>query len=212
MKTDDFIRALSADLAVSGSPLELRVAATVLPGFMVALLLFAATLGPRPDFAAVMGDVRFIFKFVVTLLLALASALLVWRLARPGAAVRSQVWLLAIVPAVLILAVLAELLALPRSSWMTKLVGTNSVLCLLSIPFFATPMLIAALMALRGGAPTRPSLTGAVAGLLAAAIGAAIYAAHCPDDSPLFIATWYSLAIAIVTLAGAIAGRLALRW
>lgn len=212
MKTDDLIRSLAADLTVSRSSLELRFAATVMPGLLLALVLFAVTLGPRPDLAAAMGDRRFIFKFVITLLLALCSELLIGRLARPGAAMRWQLLLLATVPAVLALGVGAELTALPRSLWMTRLVGAYSGVCLLSIPFFALPMLVAALMALRRGAPTRRGLAGAVAGLLAGAIGAAIYAAHCPDDSPLFVATWYSLAIALVAGVGAIAGRLTLRW
>ena len=51
-----------------------------------------------------------------------------------------------------------------------------------------------------------------VAGLFAGGVAAAIYAAHCPDDSPLFVALWYSLGIAIVALVGGLAGRLALRW
>jgi hypothetical protein len=134
------------------------------------------------------------------------------RLARPGATAQRETWLLAFVPAVLILATVAELVALPSSQWVTKLVGENAAMCLLCIPFFALPILVAALGALRAGAPTRPSLAGATAGLLAGALGAAIYAAHCPDDSPLFVAAWYSLAIAGVTVVGAIAGRLTLRW
>ncbi|HEY7300985.1 MAG TPA: NrsF family protein [Xanthobacteraceae bacterium] len=212
MNTDQFIRALSADLSVSRSPLDLRFAAALLPGFLVALALFAVTLGPRPDFAVAIEHVRFIFKFVITLLLALCSALLVRRLARPGAPARRETWLLVLVPAVLIVAVVAELVALPSSEWRTKLVGENAAMCLLCIPFFALPILIAALGALRAGAPTRPSLAGAIAGLLAGALGAAVYAAHCPDDSPLFVAAWYSIAIAGITAVGAIAGRAALRW
>jgi hypothetical protein len=211
MNTDHLIRALSADLAVSRSPLEARFGAMLLPGFLISLALFAATLGLRPDFAVVIEDPRFIFKFVITLLLALCSALLIRRLARPGTEMRFQLWLLASVPVILVLAVAAELIALPRSLWMMKLVGQNAWMCLQCVPFFAAPILIAALEALRWGAPTRPSLTGAVAGLLAGAIGAAIYAAHCPDDSPLFVAVWYSLAIAGVTVAGAIGARLTLR-
>jgi hypothetical protein len=54
-------------------------------------------------------------------------------------------------------------------------------------------------------------LTGAVAGLIAGGIAATFYAAHCVDDSPLFVATWYTLALALVTLAGALAGRWVLR-
>ena len=212
MKTDDLIRGLTADLTVSRTRLEWLFAIALVPGLLVALALFLATLGPRPDFVAALGDARFLFKFVVTLLLALCSALLVWRLVRPGAPARLQIAALTLVPVVLAAGVLAELFVLPTASWCPKLVGSNGLVCILSIPFFALPMLIAEIFALRQGAPTKPTLTGVVAGLFAGGVAAAIYAAHCPDDSPLFIALWYSLGIAIVALAGGLAGRLALRW
>jgi hypothetical protein len=212
MKTDDLIRGLTADHAVAEVPPERSFALTMLPGFVVAVLLFAAILGPRPDFAASLGDLRFLFKFLVTLSLALCSALLVWRLVRPGAPKRLRVAALAMVAVVLALGIAAELLTVPRRLWGARLVGQNSIVCLLSIPLFALPMLVAALFALRRGAPTQPALTGAVAGLFAGGVGAAIYAAHCPDDSPLFVAAWYSIAIAGVAAVGAVAGRRVLRW
>jgi hypothetical protein len=212
MKTDDLIRALTTDLAPPGPSIETRFAAAFLPGVLIALALFAVTLGPRGDLALVAGDMRFQFKFVVTLLLALCSALLVWRLVRPGAPARLQTAVLALVPLVLAAGVLVELIALPTPSWGQRLIGSNGLVCLLSIPFFALPMLIAEILALRQGAPTRPALTGVVAGLFAGGVAAAIYAAHCPDDSPLFVALWYSLGIAIVALVGGLLGRLALRW
>jgi hypothetical protein len=212
MKTDDLIRALTTDLAPPGPSIETRFAAAFLPGVLIALALFAVTLGPRGDLALVAGDMRFQFKFVVTLLLALCSALLVWRLVRPGAPARLQMAVLAFVPLVLTAGVLTELFVLPTASWCPKLVGSNGLVCLVSIPFFALPMLIAEILALRQGAPTKPTLTGVVAGLFAGGVAAAIYAAHCPDDSPLFVALWYSLGIAIVALVGGLAGRLALRW
>ena len=46
----------------------------------------------------------------------------------------------------------------------------------------------------------------------AGAIGAVFYAAHCPDDSPFFVASWYAIAIGAVTILGAFAGRRMLRW
>jgi hypothetical protein len=212
MNTNQLIHALSTDLRVSRTALELRFGTILIPGVLLALALFAVTLGPRPDFPIALEQPRFLFKFAITLLLALASALLLWRLARPGAPIRSQIWLLGLVPALLILAVMAELFVLPRSQWMAKLVGENAAMCLWCVPLFSLPILSAALAGLRAGAPTRPSLAGAAAGLLAGGIGASIYAAHCPDDSPLFVAAWYSLAIAFVTVIGAAAGRLSLRW
>lgn len=73
-------------------------------------------------------------------------------------------------------------------------------------------MLGALLLALRRGAPTSPVRAGAVASLAAGAIGAALYALHCVDDSPLFVLAWYGLAIGIVTAAGAALGRRILAW
>jgi hypothetical protein len=74
------------------------------------------------------------------------------------------------------------------------------------------PILAALLFGLRYGAPTRPVLAGAGAGLLSGALSASLYIAHCPDDSPLFVAAWFTLAIAISTGVGALAGRRLLRW
>jgi hypothetical protein len=178
MKTDDFIRALSADLDAPQLPLRPMIALTFLAGAFVSLVLFGVTLGPRPDLPVAMESARFMFKFVVTLLLALCSALLIWRLARPGAPARPQAMLLATIPVLLAFGVAAELM----------------------------------LLGLRRCAPSNAGLTGAVAGVLSASLGAAIYAVHCPDDSPLFVAVWYSLAILFVAGAGALAGRLTLRW
>jgi len=41
---------------------------------------------------------------------------------------------------------------------------------------------------------------------------ATLYAAHCTDDSPLFVATWYTLATALVTALGALIGSKLLRF
>jgi hypothetical protein len=57
-------------------------------------------------------------------------------------------------------------------SW-SQMIGSNSVACLVSIPFLAAVPLGCALLALRHGAPERPDLAGAAAGVFAGAIGAA---------------------------------------
>ncbi len=101
---------------------------------------------------------------------------------------------------------LAELLAMPEATWGTRLVGSNARICLLAIPLLAIAPLACLLAALRYGAPTRPGFAGAVAGLAASGIAATLYALHCPDDSPLFVATWYTIATAPVVLAGYTAG------
>jgi hypothetical protein len=58
----------------------------------------------------------------------------------------------------------------------------------------------------------KPVLAGATAGLVASGVGSMLYALTCPDDSPLFVATWYSIAILLVTSVAAGVGRRLLRW
>jgi hypothetical protein len=99
-----------------------------------------------------------------------------------------------------------------RTPMMTRLIGNNSKLCLIAIPLMSLPLLAAALIGLRHGAPTRPAASGAIAGLAAAGLAATLYASHCTDDSPLFVATWYSIATAAVAASGALAGSRVLRF
>jgi hypothetical protein len=100
----------------------------------------------------------------------------------------------------------------PSNLWGTRVIGTNAVHCLTLVPLFSIAPLAALLFAMRAGASQNPRLSGALAGAAAAAIGATLYAANCPDDSPLFVASWYPLATLIVVAVGAVAGDRLLRW
>ena len=210
MHTDELIHSLAADMRPSRS-LTGCVAVALAAGFALSALLFWITLGPRADLAAAAATVRFDLKVVEMLLLAAAAGVLVLRLARPGADVRPAAGWLLVVPILLAAAALIEFV-LVGPQWRTKLVGSNSLVCLTAIPLLALPVLAALLYALRQGASTWPGLTGAVAGLAAAGLAAALYALQCTDDSPLFVATWYPLAILIVSLLGAAAAQWLLRW
>lgn len=212
MRTDHLIRALATASAEKSAPVSRVFVMLLGAGVVAAAILFAILLGPRLDIAAVAMDPRFLFKFVVTLLLAATALALALRLARPGAETGHAWLVLAAAPALLAFGVVAELATMPAASWGTRLIGTNWSYCLTYVPLLSLPLLAAALIGLRHGAPTRPALAGAVAGLLAGGIGAAFYAAHCTDDSPLFVATWYTIAIGGVTILGSLIGRKVLRW
>lgn len=212
MRTDDFVHALAADRAAAPSPLGRQFALAIAIGFAISAALFWVTLGPRPDIAAAALTVRFDLKIVETLLLAATAVALVVRLAQPGAGTGLQKAVLAAAPALLAVAVMAELLIVPAGQWQTKLVGSNSLVCMAAIPLLSLPLLAALLLALRHGAPTSHAAAGAVAGLAAGGLAAALYATQCIDDSPLFVAFWYSIAIGTVTVLGAALGRSLLRW
>jgi hypothetical protein len=211
MNTNELIAALSNDSIRPPAPGR-ALALALIPGVAIAACLFLATLGARPQFLSLLGEPRFLFKLMLLDLLAALSGYLVLRLFRPGPPPRAAVLALAIPPVLLAAAICAELVAVPEALWGARMIGHNSMVCMRSIPFLGLAPLIATLLALRYGAPERPALAGAAAGLFAGAIGAALYAMHCPDDSPLFVAVWYPIAISFMTAVGAALGARLLRW
>jgi hypothetical protein len=212
VKTSEFIAVLAADPVPEPIRLGRRVAAALAIGFLGSLAIYVLMLGPRPDMAAASETMRFWMKCVDSVAFALPSILLTLRLAHPDAKPRAlALWLIA--PLLLLaVGVIVELAITPQSAWMSRLMGANAMHCTVTIPMLAAPVLVALFVALRAGAPLHPSLTGAMAGAAAAGVGALVYASSCPDDSPLFVATWYPLATLICMGVGALAGRRFLAW
>ena len=212
MDTDQLIRTLAADNAHRARPVGFVLALWLLAALPVSVAMLLAGLGVRPDVMTAMHNPFFDLKFLVTLALAVPALAISLHLSRPEASLWGWAWLL-LIPAGLLLAWIASEMMLPqRLPMMTRLVGSNSRLCMTAIPLMSLPFLAAALIGLRHGAPTRPAVTGAIAGLLSAGLAATLYASHCTDDSPLFVATWYTLATALVTAIGALAGARLLRF
>jgi hypothetical protein len=212
VKTGALIDLLVADLGPSRLRFRARLRLELACGGILAALILLMAIRLRPDLGAQLASPRLWFKFAATLTLSLASFGLVSRLATPGSDAKPWLKALFLAPLVLGLGVLAEALATPASSWPARLVGHYAPFCVTLIPLLSAAPLACLLHALRRGAPADAGLAGAAAGLLAGGVGATLYALHCTDDSPFFVAAWYSLAIAIVTLIGYVGGRRWLRW
>jgi hypothetical protein len=210
VKTDNLIELLVKDLV----PWRFRsiLAWAVAGGIIIAAILFFVAIGFRPDISEAVNSSRFLFKFVVTVSLAGAAIWVTLSVGRPGGSLAHRGLALAIAPALLASAAVVELLVLPESQWMPRLVGQHARLCLTLIPLLSIGPLACLLAALREGAPSNPGLAGAVAGLAASGIAATFYAANCTDDSALFVITWYPIATLIVTTAGYLIGRELLKW
>jgi hypothetical protein len=211
VKTDELIDLLAKD---SPPPWPFRsiLAGAVAGGIAIAAVVFFAGIGFRPDISEALGSSRFLFKFVVTVSLALTAIGAALALGRPDGRFAPTGLMMATAPVLLVAAVVLESLAVPQSQWLPRLVGTNARLCMTLIPLLAIGPLACLLAALRQGAPSSPGLAGAIAGVAASGIAATFYAAHCTDDSPLFVTTWYSIATLIVTSAGYVIGIRVLRW
>lgn len=212
METNDLIKALAADSRRGGLPLGQAWIMALAAAVLVAAGMFFLLLGPRPDAGAALSTVRFVFKFLFTIALAVAAYRLAVAVSRPGGNWSTALAGIVVAPVLLVLSVLLELVAVPSATWAARLVGTNSMVCLTFVPLIGFIPLVVLLLAMRHGAPANATAAGAVSGLLAGGIAATFYAAHCPDDSPLFVAVWYPLAIAILASLGALLGRLFLRW
>lgn len=212
MDTDQLIRTLAADNAHRAP----RVGALMTMGLLVAapfsILIFATFLGVRPDVMTAMHNPFFDTKFAVTLSLAIPAIIISLHLSRPEALMRGWGWLLLLPVGLLAVAIGSEAMMAPAMPMTMRLVGKNSRWCTSAIPAMSLPLLAGALFGLRHGAPSRPALAGALAGLLSAGLAATLYASHCTDDSPLFVATWYTIATAIVTAIGAAVGSKVLRY
>jgi hypothetical protein len=212
MNTDDIIRAIAADAAARSPSLTQRVTVALAAGGLIAGAWFAQQLGVRPDIASALQTWRFATKVAIVLVCFAAALWTAVRLARPDADPRKTLGVLALPAVMLVLAIGVELAVSPASAWAVRAVGSNSRLCLMSIAVMSVAPLAGLLVALRAGAPRSPALAGAVAGLVAGSLGATLYAIHCIDDSPLFVALWYTPAIALAVLVGAAAGHRVLRW
>ena len=211
MTTDDLIRALVADGYIGRKPRAVLLIALLLATAFIAILFFTR-IGFREDISAALRTVRFQFKFVVIVPLALVALGALFRSAAPVFALGRWARLLPLPLLLLSAGVAAELLSTPRSDWMVRLIGSNAVNCMTLIPLLASGPMVIFVTALKSGAPAHPGLSGAMAGLGAGSLAAVFYAMNCFDDSPLFVITWYPLALIAVVSAGYLAGLCSLRW
>jgi len=212
MKTDQLIARLAADAPPRRPSPALVLALAGAAACLCAAGAMLLTIGPRPDIATAAGTWRFDMKLVVTLTLAATAFLLLRRAIYPEGLERAPLWSMLAAPAMLLAAAGLELALVPAANWSVKAVGTNWWHCLTLVPAFGILPLAIGLWAIRQGAPTRPALSGFLAGLFAGGVAAGAYAANCPDDSPLFVLAWYPIGILGLGIAGALAGRRVLRW
>lgn len=211
MKTDELIAALAQDRRVLPAPARM-MAGTLPVAMLLVVVLLLTTYGPRADLGEVLASPRFLFKFLATLSLAVPALVLLPRLAVPVQKTGGWLRALWLAPLVLLAGVLLELVALPRTAWGASAIGHNGLWCLFMVPMMAILPLAGTLYCLRQAAPARPALAGAVAGLASGSLAATVYALHCTDDSPLFVALWYPLGVLGVSAVGAWLATRVARW
>jgi hypothetical protein len=214
--TDRLIDVLSANLEpVTGDELRKGVMLALTIGGAAALGLMLITVGPRPELSTASHLNWLALKFLFALSLVAASTPALIKSLRPGAEDETQFKLIFSPLMVVGITAVANLLLTRSNFWKGMLLGAHpmsSVRCVLLTLFFATIPMTILMLALRRGAPTRLVRCGAIAGIVAGAMGAAAFAFSCRSDSIAFIAIWYSAGIMLCALIGAQLGPRFLRW
>lgn len=213
MNTDDLISMLATGVApVDRHVVGRRFGVAIAAGAAAAILLLAATLHFRADLAEVATTPLFWAKVALPLSLLLGALSMVTRLARPGMATGPG-WPGISVPFVAVwLGAAYVLAATPAGERVAAVLGQTWRVCPFAIAMLSAPAFIAVFWALRGLAPTRLRLTGAVGGLLSGAVATLIYCLHCPEMGVAFWGVWYVLGMLVPTAVGALWGPRLLRW
>jgi len=163
METEQLIRTLAADNPHRAHPVGFVLALGLLAAAPFSLAVFLMTLGVRPDVMTAMHNPFFDLKFLVTLALAISAIAVGLHLSRPEASLKGWGWLLLVPAGIIATGIAGEMMMPQRLPMMTRLVGTNSRVCVTAIPLLSLPLLAGALIGLRHGAPARHALAGAQA-------------------------------------------------
>jgi hypothetical protein len=210
MKTTALLDRLAADSGAS-RPMASTLATGLLPGAIVSFVLMMLFLGLRPDFPVALSTMMFWEKLAYATAIAFLALPLVFRLSRPDGIPR-RAWFLAVPVLVIVLLGLGSMARADPVARMSLLMGSSSRVCALRIFLLSLPILVGALLSLRGFAPTRLAAAGAAAGVLSGAIATLIYALSCGETAAPFVAVWYTLGMTAAGLFGGFVGRWALRW
>ncbi len=199
--TETLIRTLSADLAPvrrRSVPREVAVLAAV--GLAEAVLLLSAG-AMRPDMGQVILTPFMLWKIAGLALLAGVTATVAMRSLTPPAMPRHTAM---VVLALAVLTVLGGTFVTSAGdsgrSLVDRLSPVHGMLCATAITILSLPIVATLAVLMRRAAPLRPKQSALACGLAAATSGALIFTLCCPINDPLYVAVWYSLAIAAVGL------------
>jgi len=213
MKTDELINMLGTNLEpVKGGELRNALMIALAVGAAVASCVMLAIFGWPTDALGGGNPGPKILTLAFALGLVSAGASFLIGSARPGEPERKPLVLMGLLFFALVLAGGVVLVLAHPAAWSGMIFGPQWAVCLICIPLFAVAPFASLIWALRKGAPTNLMRTGAIAGLVAGALGAAVFAFHHPGGSIPFIALWYGGSILLCALVGAITGSRLLRW
>ncbi len=209
MKTEDLIAKLAAQPAPP--PLSApRMAWQMVAATALSAAVVLAMIGIRDDLLAAITSPFVMAKTLLPAALAILTLPLLLARLRPQS--RPGLWPLALPLFVALGLLVAGLATRPAAARFNDVSPFALTECIGLILLISALPIALALRLMRRGASTQPALTGALTGLAISAASATGYSLFCTQDNPIFYVVWYGTAIALATLAAAIAGSRLLRW
>lgn len=213
MRTDDLIDMLGTNVEpVAASKRRVAFLGALGIGAAAALCIVYTIYGaPGEAFAGGFLGLT-VLTLAFTLGLTIAGARFLSMGARPGKTGRGALAVIAVLLFSLLLMTIVILSREQPSEWSAMIFGPQWAMCLMCIPLAAAVPFLSLVWYLRNEAPTRLRLTGAVAGIVAGAIGASAFALHHPGGSLPFVALWFGGPLFLCAAIGAMLGPRLLRW
>lgn len=194
--------------AWSAATIPVRLIEIAFAGSLAGVLMILLWQGSRPDLAYAPSQPFFWLKALYTGSLAAVALGATAALARPNMSLRPA---LAAAAALISAMLIAAAFQAPRLDpvFLAKLLRPEGVwTCIFNIASLAAPMLVFATLGLRQADLERPALTGLASGLFCGGVAASVYGLHCTHSTFVFVGLWYTSAIAICGMIGAVALKL----
>ena len=213
MKTEELAKMLATQVGPSKAQrMWSGIALAAGWGGLAALVVMLWFQGVRPDIARAVSSLPFWIKLALPAFVILACITGLNKIARPGIRL-THLWLWLALPILIVWAMAAyELANAVAGEYAGLIFGSTWSSCVSSVALLSVPVLACVFWAVQRMAPTRLTIAGACSGLLAGAVGALVYALHCPEAGATFLGLWYVLGMALPTAAGALLGPRLLRW
>ncbi|MEM6440102.1 MAG: NrsF family protein [Pseudomonadota bacterium] len=204
--TDDLIARLAGDLHQAPAAARIRGGRLAAAAVVIAassLVLSGLLYGVRPD-----GPSSGWVGLTVWSALALAGLVPIVRSRAPDAAPPS----ILLVPGGAMLAILLAATLWASAKGAPAIRFDHVAHCLQTIGVLSLAPFICISAFIRRGAPASPAATGALAGLVAGAIGALAYSVSCPIHDPMTALSAHAAAVLVFALLGAVVGRRLYAW
>lgn len=207
------IQALCDDLTpVRPSPPIFGLMRASLIGAGGVLLVLLEWLGVHTGLEQGQAFAAFVLKAGTMTAIAMLAMRSLAALAQPGSPPMALMPGLVRIIALLVFVALGQMLVAHESGSARVLFGTSWQSCPWRIAVLSLPLLAGLLWVLRQQAPVHLRRTGAIAGLCAGSMAAALYALACTEQSAAFMLAWYGMGIGATTLVGMAVGPAVLRW